>query len=134
MNLLLLRLVVAVVFIVVETIFFVALHTYFSRPVDQMKNWFIRQNKRTVAILLPILFVTNFGVTFLFSSLITPAPAIPPRPQAGVTRSFAYSVPEQPPITKSPSAPPDMEMVSNSDGLGSAREPIRGFPADDTLR
>ncbi len=139
MSLLALRLLVAVVFIIVETVFFVALHTYFSGPVDRIRKWFIHQNKRTVSILLPVLFFTNFGVTFLFSGLITPAPAphIPSREASGVTRTFSVALQEPTPETtlpasSQPSAPNAMNVGASS-GLGTVEEPIPGIPADNTL-
>jgi hypothetical protein len=117
---LLIRFGLAVLFLVVETIFFVALHSYFSRPVDRMKNWFGRHSRRMVALMFPLLFVMNFGITFLFSTASTPIRPVSPQPARETSEPERVYIPV-------PTTPPSAEGADEP-------PPIPGTAADDTLQ
>jgi hypothetical protein len=128
MQTLLLRLFVALLFVLVETVFFVALHTYFSKQMDRMKNWFGRHSWRTVAVMLPLLFATNFAVTFLFSGV-----AAVPATRVEQEANQADSVGESEPRREKRLLPEKEELPSKETPAPTEEEkPIPGVPADET--
>ena len=137
METIFLRFLVALLFVFVETVFVVALHTYFSKPMDRMKNWFGRHSWKTVAVMLPLLFVANFAVTFLFSGVATAPPTAAEATQPEVYSEEETTDEEAP---SPPSAPPGQKRIlSSEEKLPEKREsdnepaPIPGVPADETL-
>jgi len=136
MNLFLLRLFAAILFITVETVFFIALHTYFSRPMDHLRHWFGRHSsRRMVAMLLPLLFIANFAVTSIFTGLASPHEESPAQsmPVTGLTKddaSISDSDLEELGIPKLE----DNRWEADARSQTRRKTPIRGVPADDTLR
>ena len=131
------RFLVALLFVFVETVFVVALHTYFSKPMDRMKNWFGRHSWKTVAVMLPLLFVANFAVTFLFSGVATA-----PTTAAESTRPEVQSgeeLPEEEEPVRPSTVPGQKHNLPSEEKLPEKRdsdndpEPIPGVPADETL-
>ena len=103
----------AVVFLMVETVFFVALHTYFQRPMDRMKHWFGRHSRRTVVALFPVLFLLNFALTVALSSRYQTTEAQETSTEARQTE-----------LESKPSAPTREPHEETA--------PLPGAPADDT--
>jgi hypothetical protein len=137
METIFLRFLVALLFVFVETVFVVALHTYFSKPMDRMKNWFGRHSWKTIAIMLPLLFVANFAVSFVFWGVAT-APGTPAEAAQPEVHSDRETPDEEAPSSPSTPAGPKRILPSEED-LPEKRhsdnepEPIPGVPADETL-
>ena len=63
----LLRMLIAIVLLTVEVVLATAFVVNFTKPVENLKTWFQKHYRVTLAVVFPVLLVTNVGLTFLFS-------------------------------------------------------------------
>jgi hypothetical protein len=122
----------SIIFLVVETAIAIVFHSFFAKQVDKITEWFKRYRRFSFSVILPLLLLTNFGMTFFFSAGGSPTTQehSPLTPSEGPQAERTEELPVLRSRPESPSQPPD-SAASPRDSSDAA--PIKGDPADNTL-
>ncbi len=129
----LLRMLIAITLLTVEIVLATAFVAHFTKPVENLKMWFRKHYRVTLAVVFPVLLATNVGLTFLFSGGSASG-------DTGVTVN-----PDGPALHEHNSNPdsiffdslPDLEQPEKGGSAAADRlspAPIPGYAADRTMR
>jgi hypothetical protein len=130
------------VFLIVETAIALVFHAFFARQVEKISEWFKQYRRLSFGVVLPLLLLANFGMTFFFAggggTANNGGAANNETPPAAVTRP-APSEQELPVLREQPSSESKESSSADAGDRGdSARDsyaqpPLKGDPADETL-